>query len=106
MEAMAVKINKDTKVDTMHIKAFVSFALSDESRYVSALEYIKTFSASALSTSCMVYLANFAEKSGLQSEMQEISKIWGITDANLETAFNNCINIEDTNGNIKYISRK
>ncbi len=106
LEAMAVKINKDTKVDTMHIKAFVSFALSDESRYVSALEYIKTFSASALSTSCMVYLANFAEKSGLQSEMQEISKIWGITDANLETAFNNCINIEDTNGNIKYISRK
>lgn len=106
LEAMAVKINKDTKVDTMHIKAFVSFALSVESRYVSALEYIKTFSASALSTSCMVYLANFAEKSGLQSEMQEISKIWGITDANLETAFNNCINIEDTNGNIKYISRK
>lgn len=89
LEAMAVKINKDTKVDKMHMKAFVAFALSDKSRYVSALEYIKTFSASALSVSCMVYLADFAKKSGLQQEMQEISKIWGKTDTNLETAFNN-----------------
>lgn len=89
LEAMATQMNKDTKIDKTHMKAFVSFALEDASRYVSALEHIKTFAATALSAPCIVYLAEFAKKSGLVQDMQELSSVWGQTDDKLEIAFKN-----------------
>lgn len=89
MEAMAVKMIKETQIDKMQIKAFVEFALFSSSRYVSALEHIKRFPASALNISSMVYLADFAKKTNLQQEMQELAKNWGETNPQIETAFNN-----------------
>jgi hypothetical protein len=90
-EAMCTQMNKDTKIDKMHIKAFVDFSLANDSRYVTALEYIKSFSATSLQTSCVIYLADFAKKSELLQEMKELAEVWGKTNPNLETAFNNCL---------------
>jgi predicted KAP-like P-loop ATPase len=90
-EAMCTQMNKDTKIDKMHIKAFVDFSLANDSRYVTALEYIKSFSATSLQTSCVIYLADFAKKSELLQEMKELAEVWGKTNPDLETAFNNCL---------------
>lgn len=89
MEAMSVKMIKETQIDKMQIKAFVDFALIDNSRYVSALEHIKRFPASALTVPSMIYLSDFAKKADLQQEMQELAKVWGETNSQLENAFNN-----------------
>ena len=88
MEAMSVKMIKETQIDKMQIKAFVDFALIDNSRYVSALEHIKRFPASALTVPSMIYLSDFAKKADLQQEMQELAKVWGETNLQLENAFN------------------
>lgn len=37
----------------------------------------------------MVYLADFAKKTNLQQEVQELAKNWGETNPQIETAFNN-----------------
>lgn len=89
LEAMATQMNKETKIEKMHMKAFVDFSLANSSRYVSALEYIKMFSTSALQLPHVVYLAEFAKKSELQSEMTEISQIWAKTNPDLKKAFAN-----------------
>lgn len=91
MEAMTTQMIKETEIDPKHIKALVDFALADKSRYVSALEHIKAFAASALPVASMIYLAHFAKESGLQQELQELARKWGETNPNLETAFNNSI---------------
>ena len=88
MEAMSVKMIKETQIDKMQIKAFVDFALIDNSRYVSALEHIKRVPASALTVPSMIYLSDFAKKADLQQEMQELAKVWGETNLQLENAFN------------------
>lgn len=88
MEAMSVKMIKETRIDKLQIKALVEFALADKSRYVSALEYIKSFSAPALPEASMVYLQNFAKKTGLQHELQEVVRQWGDTNPALENTFN------------------
>ena len=93
LEAMANQMTKDANVDKMHVKAFVEFSLAKPTRYVSALEYIKSFPSTALDMASMVYMAKFAKKSGLQQEMQELSKKWGKTNEDLEKAFNNCMKI-------------
>jgi hypothetical protein len=93
LEAMANQMTKDANVDKMHVKAFVGFSLAKPTRYVSALEYIKSFPSTALDMASMVYMAKFAKKSGLQQEMQELSKKWGKTNEDLEKAFNNCMKI-------------
>ena len=93
LEAMANQMTKDANVDKMHVKAFVEFSLAKTTRYFSALEYIKSFPSTALDMASMVYMAKFAKKSGLQQEMQELSKKWGKTNEDLEKAFNNCMKI-------------
>lgn len=92
LEAMAAQMNKDTTIDKMHMKAFLAFALESPSRHISALEYIKTFTASALSASCIVYMADFAKKTGMLQEMQEIVAAWSQTDENLKKVFDNNLN--------------
>ena len=89
MEAMSVKMIKETQIDKMQIKAFVDFALIDNSRYVSALEHIKRFPASTLTVPSMIYLSDFAKKADLRQEMQELMKVWGETNSQLEITFNN-----------------
>ena len=89
MEAMSVKMIKETQIDRMQIKAFADFALINNSRYYSALEHIKRFPASALTVPSMIYLSDFAKKADLQQEMQELAKVWGETNLQLENAFNN-----------------
>ena len=89
IEAMSVKMIKETQIDKMQIKALVDFASIDNSRYISALEHIKRFPASSLTVSSMIYLADFAKKANLQQEMQELAKVWGKTNSHLETTFNN-----------------
>lgn len=91
LELMNSKMTKDTKIDKMHIKAFTSFAAADSARFITGLEYIKLFSPSALSTSSAIYLADFAKKTDLISEMQEVAKVWGKSNENLEKVFNNSL---------------
>lgn len=95
MEAMSTRITKETQIDKTYIKAFIKFALQDASRYVSALECIKKFPASALNSGSMVYFADFAQKAKLYSEMQELVKKWGETNKSLEKLFNNTIKNEE-----------
>lgn len=91
LEAMVKQMTNDTNINKMHVKAFVGFSLEKSSRYVSALEYIKTFPAKALDMASMVYLAEFAKKTGLILGMQEIVKAWGKVNPALETAFTNSL---------------
>lgn len=88
MEAMSVKMMKETKIDKLQIKAFVDFALADKSRHISAIEHIKSFAAPALSEASMVYLNKFAKKTGLEQDLQALLRRWGETNPALETAFN------------------
>ena len=91
LEVMSNKMKRDTTINVKDVKAFVNFATESDARYVSALEYIKSFSPSVLQVGAMVYMAEFAQKTGLQHEMQEIAKQWGKTNERLEKTFINCM---------------
>lgn len=91
LELMNSKMTKDTKIDKMHIKGFTLFAAADAARFVTGLEYIKLFSPSALPVSSAIYLAEFAKKTDLISEMQEVAKVWGKSNEKLEQVFNNSL---------------
>ena len=91
LELMNSKMTKDTKIDKRHIKAFTLFAAADSARFVTGLEYIKLFSPSALPVSSAIYLADFAKKTDLISEMQEVAKVWGKSNEDLEKVFNNSL---------------
>lgn len=87
MEAMALNMNKETKINSKLVKAFVSFALKKRERFVSAYNYFKSFSATSLPPSSMVYFADFAKSAEMIEEMKEVAKQWGATNDNLEKAF-------------------
>ena len=89
LEAMFVRMDRDSQLSTENIKAFVGFSLKNENRYSTAYEYIKRIPASKLTISAMIYIADFAKKTGYISEMKEIAKGWGTVNEKLEKAFNN-----------------
>lgn len=91
LELMNSKMTKDTTIDKMHIKAFTSFVATNPARFVTGLEYIKLFSPSALTNGAVIYLADFAEKTDLISEMREVAEGWGKFDEDLEKTFNNSL---------------
>lgn len=89
MEIMSAKMSTETKIDKAYIKAFVAFSTNDSSRYVSGLEFIKSFSATSIPVAGAVYLAEFAKKSELVSEMNEVAKVWEEKNKGLATAYKN-----------------
>ena len=87
MEAMALNMGKETKIDSKSVKAFVSFALKKQERFVSAYNYFKSFPATSLSPSSMIYFAEFAKSTEMIEEMKEVAKQWGTINDSLEKAF-------------------
>ena len=87
MEAMALNMGKETKIDSKSVKAFVSFALKKQERFVSAYNYFKSFPATSFSPSSMIYFAEFAKSTEMIEEMKEVAKQWGTINDSLEKAF-------------------
>lgn len=91
LEAMTGKMITETSIDNKYVKALVEFAKASESRFISAFECVKKLPATALSPASGVYFAEFAKKTNLIQEMQELAATWGKTNPELHKLFSNSL---------------
>lgn len=91
LEAMYSKMSAETMINPKAMDGFLRLAQQRELTVNDTISYLQSFVGSQVPLGCASYIADFANKKGKITEIEEITAEWGKTNKNLESAINSTL---------------